>query len=87
MSKTFGQEVKGKKTFSCHFSAFLAFLCVLRAAHCVLASTRHVNPKISPVVRILPAPWGLSGGNWWLPPSHRVVGAPETPRGAEEKQK
>ena len=40
---------------------------------------RHVNPKISPVVRILPAPWGLPGGNWWLPLSHRVVGAPEPP--------
>jgi hypothetical protein len=41
--------------------------------------SRHVNPKISPVVRILPAPWGLVGGNWWLPLSHRVVGAPEPP--------
>jgi hypothetical protein len=27
------------------------------------AAARHVNPKISPVDRILPAPWGLS-----LPP-------------------
>ena len=44
-----------------------------------LTVTRHVNPKISPVVRILPAPWGLPGGNWWLPLSHRVVGAPEPP--------
>ena len=44
-----------------------------------LFPARHVNPKISPVVRILPAPWGLPGGNWWLPLSHRVVGAPEPP--------
>ena len=42
-------------------------------------TARHVNPKISSVVRILPAPWGLPGGNWWLPLSHRVVGAPEPP--------
>ena len=46
---------------------------------CFVGLTRHVNPKISPVVRILPAPWGLPGGNWWLPLSHRVVGAPEPP--------
>jgi hypothetical protein len=44
-----------------------------------MAATRHVNPKISPVDRILPAPWGLSGGDWWLPLSHRVVGAPKPP--------
>ena len=56
-------------------------LFFLFSVHCSCPSTvpRHVNPKISPVVRILPAPWGLPGGNWWLPLSHRVVGAPEPP--------
>jgi hypothetical protein len=49
------------------------------AGGCPVLTARHVNPKISPVVRILPAPWGLSGGNWWLPLSHRVVGAPDPP--------
>jgi hypothetical protein len=48
-------------------------------AHAGGVRARHVNPKISPVDRILPAPWGLSGGNWWLPLSHRVVGAPKPP--------
>jgi hypothetical protein len=45
------------------------------------AAARHVNPdpETSPVVRILPAPWGLPGGNWWLPLSDRAVGGPEPP--------
>jgi hypothetical protein len=43
------------------------------------ALPRHVNPEISPVVRILPAPWGLPGGNWWLSLSDRAVGGPEPP--------
>jgi hypothetical protein len=42
-------------------------------------AARHVNPETSPVVRILPAPWGLPGGNWWLPLSDRAVGGPEPP--------
>jgi hypothetical protein len=53
-------------------------------------AARHVNPETSPVVRILPAPWGLPGGNWWLPRglpggnwwlplSDRAVGGPEPP--------
>jgi hypothetical protein len=32
------------------------------AAKAAVVAARHVNPKISPVVRILPAPWGLPGG-------------------------
>jgi hypothetical protein len=47
---------------------------------CVCVSeARHVNPETSPVVRILPAPWGLPGGNWWLPLSDRAVEGPEAP--------
>jgi hypothetical protein len=48
-------------------------------AKCTPLRPRHVNPKISPVDRIPQAPWGLSGGSWWLPLSHQVVGAPEPP--------
>jgi hypothetical protein len=44
-----------------------------------IAEARHANPETSPVVRILPAPWGLPGGNWWLPLSNRAVGGPEPP--------
>jgi hypothetical protein len=43
------------------------------------ALARHANPETSPVVRILPAPWGPPGGNWWLPLSDRAVGGPEPP--------
>jgi hypothetical protein len=49
-----------------------AWVTTTRPKRVWIPPARHVNPETSPVVRILPAPWGLPGGNWWWPLSDRI---------------